>query len=493
MSAESDGVLATGWRTNAVGSRDVQTVQRDGREYLVFPLVPIAEMVLSYPERGTKEYLPAKHIRDSAPLWDGTLLTHVHPENRNRTVRDPDEFMGSVIGAFHDPEVLDGGEKLRGNGLIDVEKATALGGSAAELVELLRRGEEVSVSAGYTTTDDEQRPGRFDGEQYDLVQGAPLLPDHIAIFPSDSRVQARCSPQDGCAAPRANASQNGQPVNQRANEREETQMSETEIVDTPEEQKQMTTELSSLLDDVDESGVASDRQAAELRRMQNVVDSLGQTLERGETDVSPALGAVVRSGKALVADVLNETETTEPTDEKTNAGANECGCAGICRCDPSTSGSDGTGESLPNMRAVPGRVNRDLDAGRDSHREDSDEYPAGGRKCWERRQVGLSDVEADDEYPAGGRSAWQARKQKGRQNAEESAAGTPTSAAARRSLTARENYVAAKEWVTAEYPLLARRQAQEREERRQRHEELKERSKRNYARHMEQNSSDESQ
>jgi len=27
-------------------------------------------MVFDYPEKGTKEYLPAKHIRETAALWD---------------------------------------------------------------------------------------------------------------------------------------------------------------------------------------------------------------------------------------------------------------------------------------------------------------------------------------------------------------------------------------------------------------------------------------
>lgn len=482
---ESD-VLATGWRTNAVRSSDVQTVQRKGREYLQFPMVPLTEMVYDYPENGTKEYLPAKHIRETAGLWDGTLLTYVHPENRNRTVRDPDAFMGSVIGAFHDPSVVDGGEKLRGNGLIDVEKAKALGGTAAELVDLLQRGEEVSVSAGYSTAGDtdESRSGRFDGEQYAEVQGPPL-PDHIAIFPSDSKVQARCSPEDGCAAPRANAYQdkNGQ----------EATMSETESesdVPTTEEQRQMTNELTSMLDSVASSGVATDRQADELRRLRNVVDGLGQMLEQGETDVGPALGAVVRESKALVADILNETETTEPTDEKANAGATsgECDCAGVCRHNPSISGSDGTGESLPrvNMLAVPGGVRRDLDQGRGQQTEDAEAYPAGGRKAWERRQVGLPETPDDDEYPAGGRSAWEARKASKRVNAEQSAAETQPSAAARRSANARQNAVDVSEVASAEYPLTRLIRERQRAEKRRRWAELREQSKSNYARHTDQ-------
>jgi len=82
-------ITAPGWRANAVGTSDVRTVRRNGREYLQFPIVPLTEMVLDYPERGTKEYLPAEHIRETGDLWDGTLLTYVHPEKRNSTQEGP--------------------------------------------------------------------------------------------------------------------------------------------------------------------------------------------------------------------------------------------------------------------------------------------------------------------------------------------------------------------------------------------------------------------
>ena len=399
-SSPDDHLVASGWRTNAVASHDVQTVRRNGREYLQFPIIPLTEMVLQYPEQGTAEYLPAASIQETAGLWDGTLLTYVHPENRNRTVRDPDEFMGSVIGAFHDPAVIDGGEKLKGNGLIDVAKAEALGGSAAELVELLQRGEEVSVSAGYTTTEDEFRSGRFDGANYDLVQGPPL-PDHIAVFPSSSEVQARCSPEDGCAAPRANAyerGQSGQPVNQRATNGVRANMSETESEISTEEQRQMTNELRAMFDEVESSGVPTDTQTEELRRLRHRVDELGRVLENESADVGLALNAVVDESKALVADVLNDSDGAKTTDEKANAAA--CDCARVCTCEqPFTSGSDGTGESLPraNMAAVPGSVSRELERDRGRERENAEAYPAGGRRSWERRQVGLADVPDDDD------------------------------------------------------------------------------------------------
>ena len=198
---ESKSSRTNGWHANASESGSVRTVRRHGREYLRFPLVPLREMVIDYPENGTREYLPARSIRRTADAWAGTPITFIHPENAKGTARSSDAYTGTVIGTFQEPEAV--GSKLRGNGLIDVEKARSIGGLAWELVERLRAGETLSVSAGYATVDDVYEPGRWNGEEYDLVQGPPL-PDHVAIFPSDEFL-ARCTPEDGCAAPRLNA------------------------------------------------------------------------------------------------------------------------------------------------------------------------------------------------------------------------------------------------------------------------------------------------
>ena len=94
MSAAND-VFATDWRSNDLASGNLQTVQRNRREYLQFPLIPVTEMVLDYPENNTHEYLSAESIRETAGLWDGTPLVVRHPQNRNKMVRDPDEFIGT--------------------------------------------------------------------------------------------------------------------------------------------------------------------------------------------------------------------------------------------------------------------------------------------------------------------------------------------------------------------------------------------------------------
>ncbi|RBI63619.1 hypothetical protein DMJ13_03545 [halophilic archaeon] len=410
-------------------------------------------MVLDYPETGTKEYLPAEHITETVDLWGGTALTYVHPENRTQTVRDPDAFMGTVIGAFHDPTVLDSGGKLRGNGVIDVEKAEALGGNAAKLVELLQRGEQVSVSAGYATMNDKDRSGQFDGDQYDLVQGPPL-PDHIAVFPSDSQVQARCSPEDGCVAPKRNAHQYGQAANQRANNGVRANMS-----------KMAMNGGSTVFPNKDEREKAI------------------QTIQRELPNIGPDIR---QNGDKDLLMIAQGVGYSLP----------ECDCNGSCDCYRNNARRQS--HRRANMAAVPGRMSRDLDTDQ-SRGDDPEEYPAGGRSSWERRKVGLDDTPNDsDTFPAGGRSAWEQRKKTKQTSSSDGTSttansstvptGTRSSYQQRRNATSDDEEV--KSWLDSEYPLAAKRHAKEREKRRKRRQDLQEQFKRNEARYQQQKNGD---
>ncbi len=191
--------LGTKERVNA--QADVEQMVVSGREYLVFPLIAAREMVLDYPETGTRELLPARHLQESLPLWDGTPITFIHPENERRTADDPREYTQTIIGQAYQPELKDN-EKLLIMAYIDVEKARDLGGLAETVVNKLKAGEPLGVSAGYATLNDDRTGGNFHGEDYDIEQGY-IIPDHIAIFPNDE-FTARCDWEDGCGAPRMN-------------------------------------------------------------------------------------------------------------------------------------------------------------------------------------------------------------------------------------------------------------------------------------------------
>jgi len=191
--------LGTQERVNEQAS--VEEIVVHGRKYLVFPLIAAREMVLDYPENGTRELLPARHLQESLPLWEGTPITFIHPENERRTADDPREYTQTIIGQAYQPELKDN-EKLRVMAYIDVNKARDFGGLAETVVDKLKAGEPLGVSAGYATLNDDKSGGNFNGEEYDVEQGY-IIPDHIAIFPNDE-FTARCDWEDGCGAPRVN-------------------------------------------------------------------------------------------------------------------------------------------------------------------------------------------------------------------------------------------------------------------------------------------------
>jgi hypothetical protein len=180
---------------------DVEQIHVNGREYLVFPLIAAREMVLDYPENGTRELLPARHLQESVPLWEGTPICFVHPENERRTADDPREYTQTIIGQAYQPQIKDK-EKLRVMAYIDVDKAEDIGGLAQQVVTKLKQNQKLGVSAGYATLNDDREGGNFNGTEYDVEQGY-VIPDHIAIFPNDE-FKARCDWEDGCGAPRVN-------------------------------------------------------------------------------------------------------------------------------------------------------------------------------------------------------------------------------------------------------------------------------------------------
>lgn len=190
--------LASSHRVNA----EVRSVTQNGREYLVFPIIALREMVIDYPENGTRELLPRDSLQETVDLWAGTPLTFVHPENEDKSADHPNSYTGEVIGQVFEPEIVDE-EKLRVQAWLDVEKARDIGGLAEDVVERLEAGEQLATSAGYATYNDDFSSGTHNGENYNLSQGT-ILPDHVAVFPGDE-FKARCDWEDGCGAPRANA------------------------------------------------------------------------------------------------------------------------------------------------------------------------------------------------------------------------------------------------------------------------------------------------
>ena len=191
---------------------NVRRISVNGREKLAFPITPLREMVYQYPEWGRAEYLPGEQLVESAPRWSDTPVFVDHPDSfaANTTRSDPDAFEDAVLGRGYQPEIIDHqhddgdtSKKLRiGEARVDIEVAKEIGGAVWETVRRLDNGQVVSVSPGYATVGDTEENGSYRGEEYSVRQGV-IKPDHIALVPPGER--ARCTPQQGCAAPRMNA------------------------------------------------------------------------------------------------------------------------------------------------------------------------------------------------------------------------------------------------------------------------------------------------
>lgn len=178
---------------------DVEEVTENGRTFLKVPVVPLREMVLDYPENDRREYVSADALSESVERWNGVPITTEHPAptpGMSPTVTPP-------IGMLTEAELTDDETALRGTALIDVHQAKRTS-DGQSVVNRLRDGGEVSVSAGYDLGSVDFEAGAFEGEQYDLTQ-QEFQPHHLALFSPDGDAIARCSPTDGCAAPRANA------------------------------------------------------------------------------------------------------------------------------------------------------------------------------------------------------------------------------------------------------------------------------------------------
>lgn len=186
----------------------VEVQELRGDEYLVAPVVAVAEGVLN------GGFLPFREIQKSAPGWNGVPLTVNHPEDDDGNfvpANQPDALEEHVIGRFLNAAADQEGRSLAGELWINlaevkwlVENTERIGELAKLAVEKIRDGERLEVSTGYWHGE-VQESGEFEGAEYDTVQ-VDLLPDHLAVLPN---AEGACdwegsTTASGCGAPRMN-------------------------------------------------------------------------------------------------------------------------------------------------------------------------------------------------------------------------------------------------------------------------------------------------
>lgn len=165
---------------------------RNGREYLVVPVVSIQEGVLN----GV--FVSADEIAKSTPGWNGRPVVIRHPEEAGRPISANDiDILAASPGAVFNSRFEDG--KLKFDAWLDVEKTQAVGGDTLAVFNALESGEMIEVSTGYFS-DETDEAGIHNNQQFNHT-AYDLLPDHLALLPD---TVGACSIADGCGAPRVN-------------------------------------------------------------------------------------------------------------------------------------------------------------------------------------------------------------------------------------------------------------------------------------------------
>lgn len=178
----------------------VRRQRKDGREYLVAPLVLLKEQVL-HGSKGPLLY-PRSEIARNASAWNGMPLVVGHPIENGKHISAHVPGVTKSIGIGHvDGARCDEDGTLRAEGWFDVKKTKRVN---ASILRNLEAGRAIELSTGLFTENEEAMPGATHrGVAYSHV-ARRHQPDHVAILLDQV---GACSVRDGCGvlAPSANA------------------------------------------------------------------------------------------------------------------------------------------------------------------------------------------------------------------------------------------------------------------------------------------------
>ena len=130
---------------------------------------------------ATPELYLAEQFGRIADTWNDRMVTIGHPKVNGRFVSAGTTGIWEQdgIGRIQNARVQD--KKLKVEAHIDMAKVSELGSDAIDLVERIRRGEQIDVSVGAFVSSEPQT-GFFDGKSFSAVQ-TNYVPDHVAILP----------------------------------------------------------------------------------------------------------------------------------------------------------------------------------------------------------------------------------------------------------------------------------------------------------------------
>jgi hypothetical protein len=173
-------------------SSRVRSIKREGREFLVAPMVLLRPQVLNG-SKGPLLYTP-EEIRNSESQWDGIPMVVNHPSDKsghNISADSPDVLRSTGIGLVKHP-YTDKDGVLRGYGWFDVQKTDKV---APSITRDLRANRPIELSTGLFTKNEVAPVGsHLNGTAYTHI-ARNYSADHLAILPDQV---GACSLRDGC-------------------------------------------------------------------------------------------------------------------------------------------------------------------------------------------------------------------------------------------------------------------------------------------------------
>ncbi len=171
-------------------------VNRDGREWLVAPVVALVPGVLN------GELVLADEIGRYTPSWDDSPVTIGHPHDGHQYIsaRSIEALDAFAVGRLYNVRFEDG--RLKGDVWIDLERLDQFGDVGGQVLRQIVDATGCEVSTGYFR-DVERASGAYEGRRYETV-ARNIRPDHLALLPT---AEGACNWSDGCGVPRSNQKQ----------------------------------------------------------------------------------------------------------------------------------------------------------------------------------------------------------------------------------------------------------------------------------------------
>jgi hypothetical protein len=172
-----------------------RTEWRDGKEYLVVPIVALMEGVIHPVNANTPEFVPLSTLKRAASSWNGRPITLGHPtrEGKQCSANDPTIFESHVIGTVFNSHVE--GTKLLQEAWVEKAKTRKL---HPQMFDDLAADKSIEVSVG-TFVVTSEGPGEFNKKPYKATW-LEANGDHLAFLPGG---RGACSREMGCGTHRA--------------------------------------------------------------------------------------------------------------------------------------------------------------------------------------------------------------------------------------------------------------------------------------------------